>query len=140
MAFQPKPRIAAELVRGVAVLGQSHLDWVTADEEYGKAGHFLDAMDELEQRYVVEVPVTTTVWTEDPAGCVPAYWRPGPSADAADAGGRAVRGRGGRGPAGRGVAGPEGPRGGDAARWSSSSRRCGSGRCATQKPGRRSGC
>src|SRR4051812_1762413 len=73
VTFQPKARIAAELVRGVAVLGQTHLDWVVADEEYGKAGHFHDAMDELEQRYVVEGPVTTTVWTEDPAGCVPAY-------------------------------------------------------------------
>src|SRR4051812_30349601 len=73
VAFQPKARIAAELVRGVAVLGQTALDWVVADEEYGKAGHFHDAMDELSQRYLVEVPVTTTVWTEDPAGCVPAY-------------------------------------------------------------------
>src|SRR5262249_29803775 len=73
VTFQSKARIAAELVRGIAVLGQTHLDWVVADEEYGKAGHFHEAMDELEQRYVVEVPVTTTVWTEDPAGCVPAY-------------------------------------------------------------------
>ena len=73
VTFQPKARIAADLVRGVAVLGQTALDWVVADEEYGKAGHFHDAMDELSQRYVVEVPVTTTVWTEDPAGCVPAY-------------------------------------------------------------------
>src|SRR5262249_58114677 len=73
VTFQPKARIAAELVRGIAVLGQTHLDWVVADEEYGKPGHFHEAMDEWEQRYVVEVPVTTTVWTEDPAGCVPAY-------------------------------------------------------------------
>jgi SRSO17 transposase len=73
VTFQSKARIAADLVRGVAVLGQTHLDWLVADEEYGKAGHFHEAMDELRQRYVVEVPVTTTVWTEDPAGCVPAY-------------------------------------------------------------------
>jgi SRSO17 transposase len=73
VTFRPKARIAADLVRGVAVLGQTALDWVVADEEYGKAGHFHDAMDELGQRYVVEVPVTTTVWTEDPAACVPAY-------------------------------------------------------------------
>ena len=73
VAFQPKARIAAELVRGVEVLGQAHLDWVVADEEYGKAGHFHDAMDELGQKYVVEVPTTTTVWTEDPAGLMPAY-------------------------------------------------------------------
>src|SRR3954447_11452559 len=71
VTFQPKARIAAELVRNVAVLGQTALDWVVADEEYGKAGHFHDAMDELEQKYVVEVPVTTTVWTTDPATCVP---------------------------------------------------------------------
>jgi SRSO17 transposase len=70
--FQPKARIAADLVRDVAVLGQTALDWVVADEEYGKAGHFHDAMDGLGQRYVVEVPVTTTVWTVDPATCVPA--------------------------------------------------------------------
>jgi SRSO17 transposase len=73
VTFQPKARIAADLVRGAAVLGQTALGWVVADEEYGKAGHFHDAMDELGQRYVVEVPVTTTVWTGDPAGCVPAY-------------------------------------------------------------------
>ena len=71
VTFQPKARIAAELVRDVAVLGQTTLDWVVADEEYGKAGHFHDAMDGLEQKYVVEVPVTTTVWTTDPATCVP---------------------------------------------------------------------
>src|SRR3954447_23790238 len=73
VAFQPKARIAAELVHNVAVLGQTALDWVVADEEYGKAGHFHDAMDELGQKYVVEVPTTNTVWTEDPAGCIPAY-------------------------------------------------------------------
>src|SRR3954451_2429184 len=72
IAFQSKARIAAELVRGVAVPGQTRLDWITADEEYGKAGHFHDAMDELGQEYVFEVPTTTTAWTEDPAGCVPA--------------------------------------------------------------------
>ena len=59
--FRTKPQIAAELVRGVAVLGQVELDWVVADEEYGRAGHFLDELELLEQRYVVEVPVTTTV-------------------------------------------------------------------------------
>jgi SRSO17 transposase len=73
VTFQAKARIAADLVRGVAVLGQTELDWVVADEEYGKAGHFHDAMDGLDQRYVVEVPVTTTVWTEDPACSVPEY-------------------------------------------------------------------
>jgi SRSO17 transposase len=71
--FRTKAEIAAELVRGVAVTDAVRLDWVVADEEYGKAGHFLDELERLEQRYVLEVPVTTTVWTADPAGCVPAY-------------------------------------------------------------------
>ena len=63
------------------------LDWVVADEEYGRAGHFLDELESLEQRYVVEVPVTTAVWTADPASCVPAYSGRGrvPTAPARDA-------------------------------------------------------
>jgi SRSO17 transposase len=73
VSFCTKPRIAAELVRNVAVLGQVGLDWVVADDEYGRAGHFLDEMEQLEQRYVVDVPVTTMVWTTDPSSCVPAY-------------------------------------------------------------------
>src|SRR5215210_5611435 len=34
--FRTKPRIAAELVRNVAVLDQVRLDWVVADSEYGR--------------------------------------------------------------------------------------------------------
>jgi SRSO17 transposase len=73
VGFRTKPRIAAELIRLTAALGVVALDWITADEEYGRSGDFLDELEALEQRYVVEVPVTTTVWTEDPAGCVPPY-------------------------------------------------------------------
>jgi SRSO17 transposase len=73
VTFRTKPRIAAELVRNAAVFGQVELDWVVADAEYGRAGHFLDELELLEQRYVLEVPVTTAVWTADPVGCVPAY-------------------------------------------------------------------
>jgi SRSO17 transposase len=73
LPFRTKPRIAAELVRNVAVLGTVALDWVVADDEYGRAGHFLDELEALEQRYVLEVPVSTSVWTADPASCVPEY-------------------------------------------------------------------
>jgi SRSO17 transposase len=69
--FQTKQQIAAALVRNVAVLGIVHLDWVTADEDYGKNGDLLDELERLEQPYVMEVPTNTTVWTTDPAGCVP---------------------------------------------------------------------
>ena len=73
MTFRTKPRIAAELVRNVAVLGQAALDWVVGDSEYGRAGHLLDELELLEQKYVLEVPVTWVFWTADPAASVPAY-------------------------------------------------------------------
>src|SRR5262249_56978147 len=73
VTFRTKPQIAAELVRNVAVLGQVELDWVVGDSEYGRSGHFLDELELLEQRYVLEVPVTTAVWRDDPAGCIPEY-------------------------------------------------------------------
>jgi len=73
VTFRTKPRIAAELVRDVAVLGQVALDWVVADSEYGRAGHFLDELELLGQRYVLAVPVTSVFWTTDPADCVPAH-------------------------------------------------------------------
>jgi SRSO17 transposase len=73
VAFGTKPRIAAGLIRQAVALGIVALDWITADEEYGKNGEFLDEVERLELRYVVEVPVNTTVWTEDPASCVPPY-------------------------------------------------------------------
>jgi SRSO17 transposase len=47
VGFQTKPRIAAGLVRQVAALGLVNLDWVVADELYGRNSEFLD---ELERR------------------------------------------------------------------------------------------
>jgi len=87
LEFRTKPQIAAELVRGVAVLDQVQLDWIVADDEYGRAGHFLDELESLERRYVLDVPVTTAVWTADPAECIPAYSGRGrkPTAPARDA-------------------------------------------------------
>ena len=73
LPFRTKPQIAASLVRDVAVLGIVGLDWVTADEEYGTNGDLLDELEQLGQRYVMEVPTTTTIWTSDPACCVPPY-------------------------------------------------------------------
>ena len=73
VAFQTKPQIAAGLIRMTMALGLVTLDWITADELYGRNGEFLDELETLGHRYVVEVPINTTVWTEDPASCVPAY-------------------------------------------------------------------
>jgi SRSO17 transposase len=73
VAFETKPEIAAGLIRQASALGVAPLDWITADEGYGQNGGFLDEVERLELRYVVEVPVNTTVWAEDPASCVPPY-------------------------------------------------------------------
>ena len=72
-SFQTKPQIAAGLIRQTVALGVVSLDWITADEAYGQNGEFLDEVERLESRHVVEVPVDTTVWTKDPASCVPEY-------------------------------------------------------------------
>jgi SRSO17 transposase len=87
VTFRTKPQIAAELVRDVAVLGQVALDWVVGDSEYGRAGHLLDELELLEQKYVLEVPVSWVFWTADPAGSIPAYSGRGrkPTAPARDA-------------------------------------------------------
>jgi SRSO17 transposase len=73
LRFRTEPQLGVDLLRRTREAGKIHFDWVIADERYGQNGTFLDGLDELEQRYVVEVPVSTTVWTQDPAGSVPAY-------------------------------------------------------------------
>jgi SRSO17 transposase len=73
ITFQTKAQIAAGLVRQTVALDLVRVNWITADEEYGRDGKFLDELEQLELRYVVEVPVSTTVWTKDPSTCVPAY-------------------------------------------------------------------
>jgi SRSO17 transposase len=67
LKFQSKPQIAAEMIRRTLTAGKVHFDWITADELYGDSGDFLDALEALPQRYLVEVRRTTLVWTVDPA-------------------------------------------------------------------------
>ena len=71
--FRTEPKIAVDLLRRTQAPGLIRFDWVTADETYGRNGTFLDDLEAQQQRYLVEVPVTTTVWTADPAGEVPPY-------------------------------------------------------------------
>jgi SRSO17 transposase len=73
VTFRTKPQLAAELIRDVAVLDQVKLDRVVGDSEYGRAGHLLDELERLGQRYVLEVPVTSVFWTADPASSVPGF-------------------------------------------------------------------
>ena len=62
ITFQTKPQIAATLL-GRSTVG---FDWVTADEEFGRDGALLDALEQNQQRYLAEVPANTTVWTSKP--------------------------------------------------------------------------
>jgi SRSO17 transposase len=71
IVFQTKPQIGIELLERVKANGQVTFDWITADEVYGKNGKFLDGLEAQNQRYVVEVPSNTTVWTEDPSTQIP---------------------------------------------------------------------
>lgn len=73
ISFQTKPQIGIELLRRTRTHGLVQFDWVIADEFYGHNGAFLDDLEGMQQRYVVEVPVNTTVWTVDPQTQVPAH-------------------------------------------------------------------
>src|SRR5262249_40079917 len=92
VSFRTQPQLAAELVRNVAVLGQVKLDWVVGDSEYGRAGHLLDELELLGQRYVLEVPKTWGFGRTDPAESIPEYSGRGrkPTAPRRDAAGTVV--------------------------------------------------
>ena len=62
IAFQTKPEIAAGLIAHSSVA----FDWIIADEEFGRDGAFLDALEGRGQRYLIEVPADTTVWPDQP--------------------------------------------------------------------------
>jgi SRSO17 transposase len=68
--FQTQPQIAIELLRRTHEAGFVQFDWVVADEGFGRYHDFLDALEAIGQRYLLEVPSNTTVWT---AGDIPAY-------------------------------------------------------------------
>jgi SRSO17 transposase len=76
LKFQTKPQIATELIRRAVANGKVHFDWITADELYGSSGDFLDALEGMQLRYVMEVRKNTVVWTVDPATLPGAF--PGP--------------------------------------------------------------
>jgi SRSO17 transposase len=67
ITFRTKPEIATGQIRRVRANGHVDFDWITADELYGRNGDFLDALEADGQRYVVEVPANTVVWTKAPA-------------------------------------------------------------------------
>ena len=55
------------MIRRTLAAGKVRFDWIIADELYGDSGDFLDALEGMHQRYLLEVKKNTLVWTVDPA-------------------------------------------------------------------------
>ena len=64
--FQTKQEIALGLLSRISQNGLVKLNWIAADEGYGRDGDWLDGVDRLGLNYLAEVPKNTTVWVEDP--------------------------------------------------------------------------
>jgi SRSO17 transposase len=71
--FRTKPQLGLDLHQRVRANGQVRFDWLVFDELYGRNEEFLTELERRKQWYVGEVPVSTTVWTEDPTTQVPEY-------------------------------------------------------------------
>jgi SRSO17 transposase len=65
VVFRTKPELAFELLREVRP--RIRHSWVTFDEVYGRDPGFLSGLEELEERYIGEVPKDTRVWLHRPA-------------------------------------------------------------------------
>lgn len=72
VVFRTKPQLAGDLVEAARANGLPH-DWIIADELYGRDGALLGRLEAMNERYLMEVPVSTTVWTKDPATEIPPY-------------------------------------------------------------------
>jgi SRSO17 transposase len=78
ITFRTKPEIALDLHQRVRVGAKVSFDWLVFDELYGRNEEFLAQLERRRQLYVGEVPVSTTVWTLDPATQIPEYSGRGP--------------------------------------------------------------
>jgi SRSO17 transposase len=65
--FQTKPQIAIEMLRRTLAAGKVRFAWIIADALYGDSGGFLDSLEGMHQRYVMEVKKNTLICTVDPA-------------------------------------------------------------------------
>jgi len=64
VVFRTKPELALELIRSVGP--KVRHGWVTFDEGYGKDPGFLSGLEELNERYIGEVPKNCRVWLQQP--------------------------------------------------------------------------
>jgi SRSO17 transposase len=73
VVFRTKPQLGLDLHERVRTAGHVKFDWLTFDELYGRNEEFLYQLERRRQNYVGEIPVSTTVWTADPATQIPPY-------------------------------------------------------------------
>ena len=64
VVFRTKPELALELIRTVGP--KVRHGWVTFDEAYGKDPGFLSGLEEMEERYIGEVPKSFRGWLHRP--------------------------------------------------------------------------
>jgi SRSO17 transposase len=64
VVFRTKPELALELIRTVGPTVRH--GWVTFDEGYGKDPGFLSGLEELDERYIGEVPKSFRGWLRRP--------------------------------------------------------------------------
>ena len=72
--FRTKPEIALGQLQRTLAAGHVRFDWLVADALYGHDGVFLTALEQLQQRYVVQVPATAHVWPKRYTAESPAWW------------------------------------------------------------------
>jgi SRSO17 transposase len=78
--FGTKTQIALELVKRTCAAGHVRFDWLVADAFYGHDGKFLSALDQLGQRYVMQVEGRTRVWPKAYTAELPRWaWEPKPT-------------------------------------------------------------
>jgi len=73
VGFATKADLGLAMLRQVRVRGTLAGRWVTADEAYGQVPSFRDALDAEGWWYVLEVPVSTPVFTEATASAIPTW-------------------------------------------------------------------
>jgi SRSO17 transposase len=71
--YRSQRAIALDLLRSVLGNGHVQFDWVTADAHYGDDGDFLNGLESLQQRYLLEIHAEKTFWTVDPQEEIPPY-------------------------------------------------------------------
>jgi SRSO17 transposase len=73
VTYQSKAELAMAMLAQTRPVGDLAGPWVTADADYGKVPTLRDALDAAGWRYVLEVPSTTSVFSDTAEAAVPAW-------------------------------------------------------------------